>query len=100
MNVIIGLESENIMSIIPLLEQKIETELHAIEYIIKNDSEKHQGHVGYDGSGESHFRMTIRSKAFDGLSRMERQRLVHQVFSEELKHKIHALSLKLLASDE
>lgn len=88
------------MSIIPLLEDKIKTELHATEYKIQNDSEKHKGHAGYDGSGESHFRIMIRSPLFDGKSRVERQRLVHGVFQEELVQKIHALSLKLYGSDE
>ena len=36
-----------------------------------NDSEKHHGHAGHDGSGESHFTVEIESAAFAGVPRLE-----------------------------
>jgi len=41
-----------------------------------NDSAKHHGHAGDDGSGESHFTVAIESAAFAGKSRLDRQRMV------------------------
>ena len=41
-----------------------------------NDSAKHSGHSGDDGSGASHFTVEIESAAFAGVSRLQRQRLV------------------------
>ena len=35
---------------------------------IENESHKHAGHSGDDGSGESHFRVMIRAAGFAGLS--------------------------------
>lgn len=62
---------------------------------VRNDSARHQGHGGDGGSGESHFHVTLRSPAFEGLSRVARHRLVHQALGADLVGQIHALSLDL-----
>jgi BolA family transcriptional regulator, general stress-responsive regulator len=67
---------------------------------LRDDSAQHRGHAGHDGRGESHFYLTIRSAAFQGKSRVARHQMVHSILAEELAGQIHALSLKLLASDE
>ncbi|MBL9052019.1 MAG: BolA family transcriptional regulator, partial [Tabrizicola sp.] len=36
---------------------------------VVNESHRHAGHAGDDGSGESHFRILIRAKAFKSLTR-------------------------------
>jgi stress-induced morphogen len=43
--------------------------------------------------GGDHFRATIISPAFDGLSRIAQHRLVYDVFGTEIGGAIHALSL-------
>jgi stress-induced morphogen len=43
--------------------------------------------------GGDHFRATVRSSAFSGLSRIEQHRLVYGVFGDEIGGPIHALSL-------
>jgi BolA protein len=71
---------------------------------IRDDSSRHAGHAGAlraDGSGgETHFYVRIVSVAFEGVSRVERQRRVHAVLADELAGDIHALSLKLQAPQE
>jgi stress-induced morphogen len=47
----------------------------------------------YTGSGD-HFRATVTSEAFDGLSRIAQHRLVYDVFGTEIGGAIHALALK------
>ncbi len=49
--------------------------------------------VDYTGGGD-HFRATVRSPAFAGLSRIAQHRLVYEVFGDEVGGAIHALSLK------
>jgi stress-induced morphogen len=44
--------------------------------------------------GGDHFRATVVSPAFEGLSRIEQHKLVYGVFEGELGGDIHALSLK------
>ena len=44
--------------------------------------------------GGDHFRATVVSPAFAGLSRIQQHRLVYDVFGDEIGGPIHALSLK------
>jgi BolA family transcriptional regulator, general stress-responsive regulator len=80
------------------IQSKIETRLTEAlvptSLIVTNDSGKHQGHSGDDGSGESHFTVEIKSAAFVGLSRLERQRLVNKTLGEMVGNQVHALAIK------
>lgn len=68
---------------------------------IVNESSRHAGHAGDDGSGESHFRVLAVSSDFAGKGRVERQRMVYALLAEELKSgEIHALALKAMTPDE
>ena len=67
---------------------------------ITDDSARHAGHAGAHPEGESHFTVTIVSAAFAGMPRIQRQRRVYAVLSDELAGPVHALSLKALAPGE
>lgn len=67
---------------------------------VVNESALHAGHAGDDGSGESHFRVTVESAAFAGRSRVERQRMVNRALSDLLAGPVHALALRCLAPGE
>lgn len=60
-----------------------------------DESEQHRGHGGWREGGQTHFRVVLRSPAFDGLSRVERSRAVHAALREELEGGVHALALVL-----
>ena len=62
---------------------------------VVNESHKHAGHSGDDGSGESHFRVVIRAPAFAGQSRLARHRAVHAALGPEIIGRIHALALEI-----
>jgi len=62
---------------------------------VVDESERHRGHAGYQEGGESHYRVTIESEAFQGLGRIERHRAVHAALGPELVAEIHALALKI-----
>ena len=62
---------------------------------IVNESSRHSGHSGDDGSGESHFAMRLRAPELAGLSRVARHRAVHKALGAELVASIHALALDL-----
>src|SRR3546814_9889363 len=57
---------------------------------VMDDSEKHRGHAGHDARGESHFTVKITSAAFEGRSRVERQRMVNAALSDLLAERVHA----------
>ena len=60
---------------------------------IIDESEQHRGHGGWREGGETHFRVRVASRAFAGMSRVDRQRAVYQVLAEELAGPVHALAL-------
>ena len=65
-----------------------------------NDSARHSGHMGDDGSGESHFTVEITSAAFAGVSRVMRQRLVNGALGDIPGQRVHALAIKARAPGE
>ena len=67
---------------------------------VSNDSHLHAGHLGDDGSGESHFTVTVESPAFAGLNRVARQRLVNRALADLLATRIHALAIQARAPGE
>ncbi|MDR5654028.1 BolA family protein [Ruixingdingia sedimenti] len=62
---------------------------------VVNESHRHKGHAGDDGSGESHFRVVIAAPAFAGMSRIERHRAVHAALGPAVVGRIHALALDI-----
>jgi acid stress-induced BolA-like protein IbaG/YrbA len=56
-------------------------------------------HVDVDGDGR-HFFATIVSAAFEGTTRVARQRLVYQALGDRMREQIHALSMKTLSPAE
>lgn len=65
-----------------------------------NDSATHRGHMGDDGSGESHFTVIVESIAFNGLNRLARQRLVNSALGDLMRERVHALAIKARAPGE
>ena len=66
---------------------------------IEDESHLHAGHAGArDGRG--HFRVTIVSPRFAGLSRIARHRLVFAALDELMQTDIHALTLQAFSPEE
>jgi BolA protein len=64
---------------------------------VVNESHKHAGHAGDDGSGESHFRVRIVAPGFAPMTRLARHRSVHAALGPDLVGRIHALALEISA---
>lgn len=60
---------------------------------IADDSHRHAGHAGARPEGETHYRVLVVSKRFEGLSRVDRQRLVNEALRGEFEGGLHALQL-------
>lgn len=84
------------------IKNKVTAALQPSRLEIVDDSASHHGHAGHnpDGGGETHFNVTIESAVFAGQSRVARQRVVYGLLADELKERVHALSLKLAAPGE
>lgn len=63
--------------------------------VVTNDSAQHSGHMGDDGSGESHFSVEVESPTFTAMNRVARQRAVNAALSDLLTSgRVHALAIK------
>lgn len=65
---------------------------------IQDDSALHVGHKGNGGGG--HYTLKIVSAEFNGKSHVARHRIIYQLMSDLIPHKIHALSIHAMASNE
>lgn len=61
---------------------------------VANDSHKHAGHSGDDGSGASHFSILIRADALAAMGRVARHRAVQAALGD-LNTRIHAIALDI-----
>ena len=82
------------------MREKLEKALGPESMEIVDESHLHAGHSGARPEGNSHFRVEIVSAAFEGKSRVERQRMVYGILSEEFTAGLHALSVKAAAPGE
>ncbi|MCF6200059.1 MAG: BolA family transcriptional regulator [Hyphomicrobiaceae bacterium] len=88
------------MSLEKIISDKLVDAFKPLELQVENESGKHSGHAGDDGSGESHWRIMIIAAAFNGKSRVERQRMINAVLADELKNNIHALAMSVKGVEE
>lgn len=81
-------------------EQRLRDSLVArfapIHLEIKDEGHLHTGHAGAAG-GHGHYRVSIVSESFRGLSSVARHRLVYAAVGDLLKTDIHALTIEALA---
>ena len=82
------------------IDQRLRAALAPTRLAVINDSARHHGHAGDDGSGESHFTVEIEAPSFAGMSRLERQRAVNTALGQMLEGRVHALAIKASAPGE
>jgi BolA protein len=81
------------------IHRKLTEAFTPVELQVIDDSEAHRGHAGYREGGNTHFNVTIRAEAFNGLSRVAAQRLVYATLKEEFESGLHALGLTVSGTD-
>ena len=59
-----------------------------------DESELHRGHVGFKEGTQTHFKIVIRAKVFEKMSRVSRERAIHKALGSSTLQEIHALSIK------
>lgn len=86
------------------IRSKISNALSPQVLEVIDESHRHAGHLQHDGGagqeGETHFRVLVVASAFNGRSRVARQRLIYDLLSEELSTRVHALSLTTQTPEE
>jgi BolA protein len=77
------------------LEAILRRELSPSEFTLEDQSHLHAGHKAAGGGG--HFSVVLRSRRFNGLAPLRRQRLVMDAVRELMeKNEIHALALRCI----
>ena len=88
------------MSIETLIKQQLEKHLDVYHLELVNESQKHEGHVGDDGSGQTHFKLMVVSDDFCECDRIQRQRKVYRILSEAFEQGLHAISIDSCSVEE
>ena len=82
------------------IDSKLRAAFEPARLAIEDESSKHHGHAGWREGGETHFRVEIVSQAFEGKTRVARQRLVYAALKDELDAGLHALAMETLTPAE
>lgn len=78
------------------IEDKLKKNYNPTHLEVTNESSKHHVSKG----SESHFKLTIVAEFFNNQSMLERHRNINTLLAEELKNRIHALSMSILTPEE
>jgi BolA protein len=81
------------------IEEKLREALDARHVEVEDESHLHAGHAGA-ASGGGHFKALIVSDRFEGLGKVQAQRLVYQALGEMMQSEIHALSMTTLTPEQ
>lgn len=82
------------MNVEDQMKERLTAAFSPSELRIINDSAKHAGHGGDDGSGESHFSIRLRAASLAEMPRVARHRAVHAALGD-LNQRVHAIALDL-----
>jgi len=82
------------------IERRLRAALNPTRLAVINDSHRHRGHAGHDGSGESHFTVEVEAPQFVGMTRLARQRAVNAALGDLMWERVHALAIRATAPGE
>lgn len=84
------------MSLADIITEKLTQRFKPDLLEVIDESNKHFGHAGWREGGETHFRVRISTRHFDGLGRVAQHRLINEALSEELQARVHALAIEVV----
>lgn len=76
------------------IEDRLKRAFSPSELEVVNESHRHSGHAGDDGSGESHFAIRIRASALAALPRLARHRAVQAALGD-INSRAHAIAMDI-----
>lgn len=76
--------------------------LKPVSLDIVDESAKHAGHAGLEGmqTSETHFSVKIVAACFQGLTLVQRHKMVYTLLASEMSGGVHALSLSTKTPEE
>ena len=86
------------MNLVQEIKSRLKKTISIDHLTIMDDTGKHLRHQHYDGG--RHFKIIIVSSTFEGVSLLDRHKLVYQALNGMIKNDIHAIGLKTIATSE
>lgn len=84
------------MSMTDTIHARLTEKFSPLHLEVIDESASHHGHAGWREGGETHFRVRIATRNFDGMSRVAQHRAVMEALDAELKSSVHALAIEVL----
>ena len=84
------------MSVTDTITAKLTERFAPVFLDVIDESMDHHGHAGWQEGGETHFRVRIATRHFDGMSRVAQHRAVMETLADEMDNPIHALAIEVL----
>ena len=82
------------------MEKALKAAFAPTELVIVDQSAQHAGHAGAAAGGETHYAVRLVSAGFEGLSRIQRQRVMQACLRTEFDTGLHALTAELMTPEE
>lgn len=87
------------MSRLERIKSALADALQPVRLHVIDESHLHEGHAGARPGGETHYRVKISAKAFQGTSLVARHRLINEALRDEFATGLHALSIEASPAD-
>jgi len=78
------------------IEEKLQSQLEPSHCQVLNESHMHS----VPANSETHFKVIVVSKNFDGKSRVARHQLINGILADEIAGPVHALSIQAHTEEE
>ena len=88
------------MSLKDWITETLRERLDPTRLVVEDESQQHFGHAGWREGGETHFRIDVVSRAFEGKSRVERHRVINAALAGAFERGLHALAIQAKAPGE
>ena len=82
----------DINKLISIIKNKITNDISCEMVEVEDKSFLHKNHPGNDNS-KFHIKLTIQSKELKEMNRIESNKKVHKILSNEIKNSIHSLQI-------
>ena len=87
------------------IAQSIHMKLNMLKPVLLeviDESAKHAGHAGVAGvtGGETHFNVKVVASCFEGLSLVQRHKMIYTLLAQEMSNGVHALSISAKTPNE
>jgi BolA protein len=77
------------------IEEKLKNNLNLSFLEVENNSHLHSGHMGDNGTGQTHFRVKIAAEELEDLSAINAHRKINALLKDEFGLGLHALEIKV-----